>query len=81
MNPERTHMKGMLYENERTARKLDAQCKGAIMLIRQLLNPYEDNVCKLDLDAAKAAMDKLCSDTEELQKVTDKIRRLKEDLE
>lgn len=81
MNPERMNMKGMLYESERTARTLDAQCKGAVMLVRQLLNPYEDDACKLDLDAAKAAMDKLCADAEDLRKVKDKIRRLKEDLE
>jgi uncharacterized protein YdaL len=74
-------MKGMLYEEERKARRLDSQCKGGILLIRQLLNPYEDNVCNLDIEAAKAAMDTLNKDSAELKAAKEKIKRLKEDLE
>lgn len=81
MNPERTQMKGMLYDAERQARRLDSQCKGGVMLIRQLLNPYEDDVTKLDIEAAKTAMDELSRNVAELKAINARIRRLKEDLE
>ena len=81
MNRERLQLKGMLGELEREAKLLDAKCKGSVILIRNILNPYEDDVCKLDTEVAKTTMIELHKSKLELKEIRAKIQRIREDLE
>ena len=47
MNPERLQLKGMLAESKKQYGELKTQASGYVLIIRSLLNPYED-VSKLD---------------------------------
>ena len=47
MNPERLQLKGMLAESKKQLGELRTQASGYVLIIRSLLNPYED-VSKLD---------------------------------
>ena len=47
MNPERLQLKGMLAESKKQYGELRTQASGYVLIIRSLLNPYED-VSKLD---------------------------------
>ena len=42
MNPEILQMKGMLAEAKKKYRSLDTEASGLVILIRSLLNPYEE---------------------------------------
>ena len=49
MNPEILQMKGMLAEAKKKYRSLDTEASALVILIRSLLNPYEE-IQKLDMD-------------------------------
>ena len=55
MNPERLQPKGMLAESKKSFRSLDTEGSGLVILIRSLLNPYED-ISKLDTEKALVSM-------------------------
>lgn len=80
MKAERLQMKGMLCELERETKQLDAKCKGHLLLVRQILNPYEDDLTKLDISEAKAAMDSLAEDSNKLEELKKKMQRIRDDL-
>ena len=42
MNPERLQLKGMLAESKKRYRCIDTESSGLILLLRSLLNPYEE---------------------------------------
>ena len=58
MNPERLQLKGMLAESKKRFRTLDTEASGLILIIRSLLNPYED-VTKIDTEKALVSMQRL----------------------
>ena len=60
MNPERLQLKGMLAESKKRFRTLDTEASGQIILIRALLNPYEE-ILNLDTDKILVAMNRLHS--------------------
>lgn len=55
MNPERLQLKGMLAESKKQYGELRTQASGYVLIIRSLLNPYED-VSKLDTEKALSSM-------------------------
>lgn len=80
MNPEILQMKGMLAEAKKKYRSLDTEASGLVILIRSLLNPYEE-IQKLDIDKVLVSVKRLKSVTVEMQALNDKIKRLESELE
>ena len=80
MNPERLQLKGMLAESKKQLGELRAQASGYVLIIRSLLNPYED-VSKLDTEKALSSM-KLLNDVKaEIVEVSQKIKNLEAELD
>lgn len=80
MNPERLQLKGMLAESKKQLSELKTQASGYVLIIRSLLNPYEE-VSKLDTEKALSSM-KLLNDVKaEIVEVTQKIKNLEAELE
>ena len=80
MNPERLQLKGMLAESKKRFRTLDAEASGLILIIRSLLNPYED-VTKIDTEKALVSMQRLNTIQTELKNLEVKIRNLEAELD
>lgn len=80
MNPEILQMKGMLAEAKKKYRSLDTEASGLVILIRSLLNPYEE-IQKLDMDKVLVSVNRLKDITKEMQALNDKIKRLESELE
>lgn len=80
MNPEILQMKGMLAEAKKKYRTLDTEASGLVILIRSLLNPYEE-IQKLDMDKVLVSVERLKNVTVEMQALNDKIKRLESELE
>ena len=80
MNPERLQLKGMLAEAKKNFRSLDTEASGLIILIRSLLNPYED-ILNLDTEKALASLQRLDSITKEMNSLSEKIKKLEGELE
>ena len=80
MNHEILQMKGMLAEAKKKYRSLDTEASGLVILIRSLLNPYEE-IQKLDMDKVLVSVKRLKNVTVEMQALNDKIKRLESELE
>ena len=80
MNPERLQLKGMLAESKKRFRTLDTEASGLILIIRTLLNPYED-VTKIDTEQALVSMQRLNTIQTELKNLEVKIRNLEAELD
>ena len=80
MNPERLQMKGMLAESKKNFRTLDTEASGLVILIRALLNPYED-IKNLDMDKVFVSVKRLKEITEEMQTLDVKIKKLESEFE
>ena len=80
MNPERLQLKGMLAESKKCFRTLDTEASGLILIIRSLLNPYED-VTKIDTEKALVSMQRLNTIQTELKNLEVKIRNLEAELD
>ena len=80
MNPEILQMKGMLADAKKKYRTLDTEASGLVILIRSLLNPYEE-IQKLDMDKVLVSVNRLKDITKEMQALNDKIKRLESELE
>ena len=80
MNPERLQLKGMLAESKKHFRTLDMEASGLILIIRSLLNPYED-VTKIDTEKALVSMQRLNTIQTELKNLEVKIRNLEAELD
>lgn len=80
MNPERLQLKGMLAESKKRFRTLDTEASGLILIIRSLLNPYED-VTKIDTEKALVSMQRLNTIQTEIKKLEVKIKNLEAELD
>ena len=80
MNPERLQMKGMLAEAKKNFRTLDTEASGLVILIRALLNPYED-IKNLDMDKVFVSVKRLKDISKEMQVLNEKIKNLESELE
>ncbi len=79
MNPERLQLKGMLAESKKNLRSLDTEASGLVILIRSLLNPYED-ISKLDTEKALVSMKRLNDVQAEIKNLEVKIKNLEDEL-
>jgi hypothetical protein len=80
MNPERLQLKGMLAEAKKSFRTKNTEASGLVILIRSLLNPYED-ISKLDTDKALICMQRLNDIQTEIKEIDIKIQNLESELE
>ncbi|MCD8024184.1 MAG: hypothetical protein LUE64_01470 [Candidatus Gastranaerophilales bacterium] len=80
MNPERLQLKGMLVESKKRFRTLDTEASGLVILIRSLLNPYEE-IENLDTDKALVSLSRLNEIAKELKTLKEKIKKLESELE
>ena len=80
MNPERLQLKGMLAEAKKSFRTYDTEASGLVILIRSLLNPYED-IAKLDVEKALASLKRLNDVQAEMKTLETKIKNLESELE
>jgi hypothetical protein len=75
MNPEKLQLKGMLAESKKRLRTLDTEASGLVILIRSLLNPYED-VKNLDMEKVEVSVNRLSNIAEEMKTLSEKIKKL-----
>ena len=80
MNPEKLQMKGMLAEAKKNFRTLDTEASGLVILIRSLLNPYED-IKNLDMEKVFISVKRLREVTEEIKILSEKIKKLESEFE
>lgn len=80
MNPEKLQLKGMLAESKKRFRTLDTEASGLVILIRSLLNPYED-VKNLDMEKVSVSTKRLTNVVEELKTLAEKIKNLEDEFE
>lgn len=80
MNPERLQLKGMLAESKKRFRTLDTEASGLILIIRSLLNPYED-VTKIDTEKALVSIQRLNAIQTEIKNLEVKIKNLEAELD
>jgi len=78
MNIERIQLKGQLAEAKSKFKNLDVEAAALVILIRSLLNPYEENTTKLDTQKALVSMQRLNDLVEELKTLDSKIKNLEE---
>ena len=80
MNPERLQLKGMLVEAKKTFRTLDTEASGLILILRSLLNPYED-VMSIDTEKCIVHIQRLNKITQEMKDLQIKIKKLETEFE
>lgn len=80
MNPERLQLKGLYAEAKKTYRALDTEASGLILLLRSLLNPYEE-VLMLDMAKIVSITKRLNTVQSELKRFAEKIKKLEAELE
>ncbi len=78
MNIERIQLKGQLSEAKSKYRNLDVEAAGLILLIRSLLNPYEDDTTKQETEKALVSLTRLNEIVTELRRLKKKISDLEE---
>lgn len=76
MNIENMQIKGQLAEARKKFKELDTEASGLIILIRSLLNPYEENICKLEIEKTVTATSRLNSLIAQMRILKGKIEKL-----
>lgn len=80
MNTERLQLKGQLADVKKKYKNLDIEASGLILLIRNIVNPYADEVTSLKIDEAEAAMDRLQKIIHEMRELKEKIKQIEDAL-
>lgn len=78
MNPEKLQLKGMLAEAKKQLRNLDTEASGLIILIRSLLNPYEE-IVKLDTEKILVSLSRFNKIVSEMKTLKEKIDKLEQE--
>ena len=78
MNIERIQLKGQLAEAKSKFKQLDTEAAGLIILIRSLLNPFEDDNSKIDIEKVTVQTARLQNIVLELRSLKNKIENLEE---
>lgn len=80
MNPERLQLKGMLVEARKQLRELDTQASGYVLIIRSVLNPYEE-IIRIDTEKALSSIKLLDETKQKILSLQLKIKNLESELE
>ena len=78
MNIERIQLKGQLAESKAKFKNLDVEASALVILIRSLLNPFEEDTTKLETQKALVSMQRLDELLLELRNLKSKIQKLEE---
>jgi hypothetical protein len=78
---ERLELKGRLSETKRKARDNQAEIEGLIILLRNIISPYESDPSKLNVEAATANMARLHELVLETRELKVQIAKFEKDLE
>ena len=78
MNIERIQLKGQLAEAKSKYKKLDVEASGLIILVRSLLNPFEEDTTKQETEKALVSLTRLNNIVQELRTLKKKISDFKE---
>ena len=76
MNIENMQIKGQLADSRKKLRSLETEVSGYIILIRSLLNPYEDDVSKIESDKVSSVTNRLNELIPRIRSLKEKIRKL-----
>ena len=80
MNIERMQFQGQLAEFKKKFKNLDTEASGLVILIRSLLNPYEDDLTKLETEKALASVTRLNQILTEMKFIKTKIEKMEGEL-
>lgn len=80
MNHELLQIRGRLSAAKSEFDNLDVLVSGGVILMRQLIDPYENNVTNLQVDQALAVMEQLRSNVHRMRELNEQISKLKEAL-
>lgn len=78
MDIERIQLKGQLAEAKSKFKRFDTEAAGLIILLRSLLNPFEEDTLRLEIDKAEAAFNRLKDVISEMKTLNTKILKLEE---
>jgi len=73
--------KGQLADLKKKFKTLDTEASGLLILIRSLLNPYEEDLTKLDTEKAKVSVDILNQIVLEMKALKSKIEKMEEEFD
>ena len=73
-------LRGKIAELKRKKRDLELEGAGLVTLIRNILNPYEEDISYLDTDEGLPSFKRLNTIVQELKSLKEKIKRLERDL-
>lgn len=76
MNIESMQVKGQLAVARKKLKTLETEASGLIILVRFLLNPYEEDICKLEIDKAGSSMQRLQKVVSEMKIQKARIEKL-----
>lgn len=80
MNYERARLKGELTDAKKRLVDLDMLASGQIVIIRQLIDPYAEDVATLDTRKALVNMEALDKTVAEMRELKNRIARLEDGL-
>ena len=78
MNIERIQLKGQLAEAKSKYKQLDTEAAGLIILIRSLLNTFEEDNSKIEIEKVTVQTARLQNIVLELRSLKNKIENLEE---
>ena len=78
MNIERIQLKGQLAEAKSKYKHLDTEAAALILLIRAVLNPFEEDTTKIEVEKAVVQFQRLQTIILELRILKEKIQKLEE---
>jgi hypothetical protein len=73
-------MRGRLSTAQQEFERLDVLVSGDLMIVRQLIDPFESDVTKLEVDQAFAAMERLKDNVHRMRELKDQIDKIKKAL-
>jgi hypothetical protein len=80
VNIEILQLKNNLAERKQRLKNLDIKVSGLITLVRNYLNPYEDDVTQLESEKALNEMADLHNIIQEMKELKIKIHKMEKDL-
>ena len=81
MNIEKMQFQGQLADLKKKFKNLDTEASGLLILIRSLLNPYEEDLTKLDTEKVLVSVNRLNKVVLELKSLKQKIEKMEDEID
>ena len=81
MNIEKMQFQGQLADLKKKFKNFDTEASGLLILIRSLLNPYEEDLTKLDTEKALVSLSRFNNIILELKTLKQKIEKMESDID